>query len=190
MLPVGNMILKQPSLILAPHITPFFFTLDEVKIYDMVPVKVVNGKNMKCLSCIGTFAFSRTLTKVNALLSMSFSVALLSWKGHWVRRSVVDIMFSIFMGVFLLFIGKYVLKWVEQHSLNKFGENQECINHSKKVCLDCIQKYGIYYERYKYFEACEEHDLKKPYEYQYQTKNCAKCKDIKFRFVVLFYIMI
>ena len=106
------------------------------------------------------------------------------WKGSWVRENEVNIVFSIIVAIILFYLGNTLLYYAEKKSARKFGENEECINHNKRVCLECIEKYGIYVERYKYFEACEEHDLKKPYDYQYKTKNCAKCKDIKFRLVI------
>ena len=182
-LAVGDMILKQPCIVLSPHITPFFFTLGDIKIYDMVPINLENNKYMKSLSCIGTYSYSPTLTKLNAIISIIFAVSVICWKGVWVRGNVVNIIFSIFVSILLFYLGRFLLDYVEKKSARKFGENEECIKHNKRVCLECIEKYGIYVERYKYFEACEEHDFKKPYDYQYQTKNCAKCKNIKFRLV-------
>ena len=67
-LAIGDMILKQPIVIISPHIMPFFFTLTDIKIYDMVPVNVENGKHMKSLSCIGTYSYSPTLTKMSVII--------------------------------------------------------------------------------------------------------------------------
>ena len=45
------MISKQPCIILAPHITPYFFTIQKICVSDKVPVEMVNGKKMKTLPC-------------------------------------------------------------------------------------------------------------------------------------------
>ena len=175
---VKDILLKQPCFIFAPHFTPFFFTLGDIKFADTEPAEIVNGKNMKHLSCIGNYELSGKYTSINAITALAFSIVVFAWKGQWIT-SVPQILMCVFgalcLCVFFLFWGFYVDEDIESAT--------ECVKHDLDNCIDCTKLYGFYSEGYNPFEACEEHEEKKPYEYNVELKNCEKCKDIKLRYV-------
>ena len=175
---VANMLLKQPSLILAPHVTSYFFTLsDDVRIADTVPAKLVNRKNMKNLSCIGNYSFSPKLTAFNAILTSMFTVVLLSFKCYWITNGW-EIFFTGLVAICLLRAGFMGYKYIDGlYNLS------ECIEHNIDQCLECSRVNGFYLEEYKYFEACKDHENKEPYRYKTRIETCEKCNIIKIRCV-------
>ena len=189
---VADIILKQPSLILCPHITPFLFTLGDMKLVDTQPENVINTleiihqgdqypikERTKYLSCMGTYSLSGKLTVTNALLTAIFTTILLSWKGHWID-SVWQTFFCIFIvfAIILFFGGLYICL----PGSEDLSSLSECIEHSAKNCLECTKIYGFFAEDYKRIIPCKYHENRKPYDYATEMIDCESCKDIAVRY--------
>ena len=184
---ITDIILKQPSLILAPHITPFFYTLGEIEIIDTVSARptqritiapgspIMQKQNAKYLSCIGNYTFSPSLTIVNVIISTVFTLSLLFWKCHWITNGW-QIFFSIFVATCIWVVGLIGYKLIGGLS----GE-AKCKEHSRNKCLDCTKIYGFYVSKFKSIEPCDSHENTAPYEYKTDIETCKICKEIKIR---------
>ena len=153
---VANIIFKQPSLILAPHVTPFFFTLGDVKLVETKPTKMVNEETIKYLSCMGSYSLSGQLTVTNAVMTSLFTAILLSWKGYSIS-SAWQIFFCITIAILIIvcFGGMYIC--LPGNDLKSIAE---CIQHNAENCLECTKKYGFYADAYKKVIPCIEHENK------------------------------
>ena len=160
---VAQMIVKQPCLLLAPHITPFFFTLDMDKetMIDNIPTTMINDKEVKMVSIGASYAVSSKLTIINSLLSMIFAIALLAWKSQWVSDFWHIFFVTIVALVIFFFVG--FLGYVEVDGLYK--GDLPCVEHDQKDCLDCIRVYSFFGEAIKLIKACDDHE-QAPYQYK------------------------
>ena len=190
-LDIMHMTMKQPSVLLAPLITPFVFTMEGTKVSDKVPAKIIKEKNMKTLSCYGTFEWDARATAVNLAMSAVFTVLLLSWRSPWIDNGW-KIFGSFIIAAIILCLG--FVFWGALLSLEEKNEDddlffeldidqRECVTHQIKECVECIEMYGFYIEEYRFIEACEKHENKKPFELKkpHGWKSCEKCKDINIR---------
>ena len=166
---------------LAPHITPFTFTIEDIYVSDQEPAKIVDGKQMKSLSCYGTFECELVSTGVNVALSTTFTVLLLAWKSPWISDGW-KIFGSIIIAAMITVFGSFF--WLFFNDEEDMMETQViCIKHQKRKpeCVECIEQYGFYIKEYKRFVACKDHENKKPFESPKPTQTCNKCKEVKIR---------
>ena len=189
---ITNIIAKQPSIIMAPHITPFIFTLGKMKITDAMPTTEVNGKTMKELPCYTTYGVcvSSILNFIVLIISTSAAIC---WKDNWIIGGW-KVLFVLLM-VFGLPIMMYIVYgsidcYCSDLDFVDFETSMACIKHDKDECLECISVYGLYLERYYYFEACTEHENKKPYQSDFPTSICQKCRMINCRYTLYIYTLI
>ena len=170
-----DIISKQPSLILAPLITPFVFTLNEIHICDLQPIKLIKGKRMKSLCCIGRYSYSEKFTFINTICCTISTISLLCWKGEWISNTL-EAIFIVCSAMLMLRLGIF---WFRK--IGGLKSIFTCTKHRKLDCLECIRRYGLFIEHFKYYEACEEHDDKKPFESKIQVPDCEKCQSITLR---------
>ena len=171
---LSNMIMKQPSILLAPHITPYMFTIEKLYILEKSPARMINGKwTKKNLDCYGSYVYSEGYTLLNVVFTMTGSVGLICWKGHWISNGW-EIFGSIIVAILIFIFGLLLHIGTEDYRERR----RRCPEHDLYDCYDCLQVYGFFVEKYKEVEACEEHENKKPYEFQVGTSNCKSCKEI------------
>ena len=178
-----KMIAKQPSIVLAPYITPYTFTMKKVHILDKLPAIKDSGKMIKKLDGYGSYVYSAKFTMANAFFTMIGSVALLCWKSQVITNaSMMITIIVIAVMVFLLgfFVHKATVKYI--------SKKQVCPEHQMLDCYDCIDMYGFYVPNYKEIEACEYHEDKNPFEFTKPIKGCDKCEIIDKRFVLAIFI--
>ena len=169
---------------MAPHITAFVFTLGrKLKITDKIPATLVNGKNMKQLPCYTTFKLADG-SSINLLVLLASTSAAMCWKDAWITGGWKVLVIISSLCVPFLIMG--ILEFIESTTskLNFNEGNMKCIKHGTDECLECIGVYGLYLERYYYFEACAQHENKKPYESSIPSSQCEKCKMINFRYIL------
>ena len=129
---VAQMILKQPCLLLAPHITPFVFTLYTKNEYmiDHIPIKMVNGKEIKILSVCNGYAFSPKLTIINSMMSMVFTIALFVWKCQWISNFWYICSVGVVALLLFFFLGVLGYKMVD--GFDKDQQLYKCMEHNIK----------------------------------------------------------
>ena len=153
--------LKQPSILLAPYITPYTFTMKKVYILDKSHAKKEYGKMVKKLDCYGSYVYSERFTIANAFFTMIGSVALLCWKGQRITGGItmittIAIAFMTFL--FGFFVHKTTLKYLHK--------KQCCPEHELLDCDACIEIYGFYIENYIEQEVCEDHEDKAKFQFR------------------------
>ena len=180
---VVQMILKQPCLLLAPHITPFFFTLDDGDIKFGETLHKTDGKKheyLRTYSCHGSYSLSPNLTVINSGISMIFTLSIFSWKSQWVSN-FWHVFFVVAIESFLfLVVGIWGYK-----TINGLYKGQMiCIEHGKKSCIDCMKIYGFSMDGLKSMGVegtCLDH-YDAPYEYKTELRICNLCSSkISFR---------
>jgi hypothetical protein len=169
------MFLKEPYAYLASHVTPFFFAIKDIHISDRKPPKMVEGKNMKTLSCYGFFEYDKKKSFINTLCCFCCASILISWKSTWINGTL-EISCAFMISYFIWLFG--AMFWHGHHK----EVVEVCIDHNRKQCLPCIKFHGFYLEKYMYFKACNEHENKKPFESSTPTRRCLKCKNINIRY--------
>ena len=191
---VTDIILKQPSLILAPHITPFFFELSDIEIIDTLAVQsshritispgspLIQKKKTKYLSCIGNYAFSPRLTAVNVIISIIFTLSLLFWKSNWITNGW-ERFFSIFVAICIWVVGLIGYKMI-----GGLTGNAKCLEHFRNKCLECTKTYGFFVNKYKSITACDSHEKHTPFEYKTDIEACQVCSEIKMRYAQYLYL--
>ena len=179
---VAQMILKQPCLLLAPHITPFAFTLntENEKIIDDVPGTIKNGEMVKFLSVCNSYKFSPDLSVINTIVSMILTMAVFAWKSPWIT-SFLQIFFMVVVALALFFVvGILGYKWVG----GLYEEDLPCMVHGVEDCPECTQTYGFYGEGL--MRDCEDHG-QAPFQYKSHINNCRRCSKISRRYSLPYY---
>ena len=173
---IGNMILKQPCIILAPHVSPFFFTLGEIYVIEKPVIVTADENYVVPLDCFGTYSVSQFLTCVNSIVSFTFMIILICMKGYWITDGwkVVTCVTTAFI---IIAAGFVFIMMTHGH----IETSSDCIEHYEVQCMKCIRKYGFYVERFKLVEVCVLHTNKKPREYVIPTKDCKICGCITMR---------
>ena len=175
------MLLKQPCLLLAPHITPFAFTLntEDEKIIDEIPGTIKNGKMVKFLSVCNGYTFSPKLTIINTIMSIILTMAVGFGKSPWIS-SIWQISFVVVaMSLFFIF-GILGYKWVG----GLYEGDLPCMEHGVEDCLECMQTYGFYGEGL--MRDCEDHG-QAPFQYKSHINNCRRCSKISRRYSLPYY---
>ena len=179
---VMYMLLKQPTLMLAPYVSPFFYELGKVKMIndiDMPPVKV-NGENRpewkKPVSCIGIFTYSKKMSIINAVLSIVSTFVVLCWKGSWITNARDFLLFAIVLAM-LLVVSLRAYKYIDN-----FACELECIAHGEADCMECKTTYGFYSSGFNHVDVCQAHEHISPYNYQSEVVNCGSCQHLKIRY--------
>ena len=167
-----NMIVKQPAILLAPHITPFVFTMKKIYIVDKIKARDVDGKKQKTLSCYGSYGWTERFSFLNVLITMTGCVALLSWKAPWITEGWK--IFASAIGILILGMIIYLFE-------RDIKKSQECPEHHLMDCYDCIEVYGFFVENFEEVEVCEFHEDVEPFEYTRSTSDCDKCERINKR---------
>ena len=174
-----KMIAKQPSIVLAPYITPYTFTMKKVYILDRSPARaeIESGKKIKKLDFYGSYVYSERFTIVNAFVTMIGSVTLLCWKSKWISNGSMMIT-TIIVAVMVFLFGFLVHKGTKKF----LRKNEVCPEHELLDCYACIETYGFYAQNYQEIEACDYHENKSPFEFTISTEDCEKCRIIDKRF--------
>ena len=176
-LPLLKMVWRQPSLILAPHLTPFMFTIEKVYVTDRNLVKIVNERKMKKLSCYGSYILSERYTWANIVATMVFTVSLLIWKGYWITDGHQTFI-ALIMAVLTLTVMGLLFKFFLRKGM---VADPKCLQHNESKCLECIEMFGFYIDNDEEFEACEEHEGIKLFYFKTSPKDCIKCSVIDIR---------
>ena len=170
---VFRIIGHQPSIFLAPHLTPLMFTVKKVYVSDQIPATLnTNGVKIKRLCCYGSYELSERFTWANLIITMMFSVFLVCWKGYWITNGW-KIFVSIVLGIILFGLFGFL-----QMYTNTESKHQNCPKHDKEECFECIQVYGFFNVIDKEFEACEDHEDIKRFLFKTSPEECKKCKII------------
>ena len=182
------MILNQPCLLLAPHITPFVWSLntDDEKIIDNIKETIVDGDRVKMMSVCTSYAFSPKFTVINATVSMIFSTIVFAWKTQLFSDSwnISFVTVSTIVIIFIFFIGIQGYNWV-----GGLYRDLPCVEHDDNRCSECMRAYSFYGAGLKTVEPCEEH-IVAPYRYENDPQDCAKCSEITSRYCVRNYLSI
>ena len=135
------MILKQPCIILAPHVSPFFFNLNQIEVFEKPKIIADDGSFVVPLKCFGTYSVNTKLTQVNMILSFIFTGALICAKGYWITDvwQAVSCVFVLLVIMVVGFVG--VTTTHEKFETKKLHEI--CIKHERVMYIRCIEQYGF-----------------------------------------------
>ena len=93
----------------------------------------------------------------------------------------------VVMIFFVIFPARLIGYMFDEKYLKK---RSDCIEHGDQNCMPCIKRYGFYIENFQYTEMCEDHEVKKPFEYKTPIENCRKCKMVNERYAILKSVLI
>ena len=182
---IVQMILKQPCLLLAPHLTPFFFTLNigNAKLVDDISIyRIEDGNRKKRVSICISYLTSLTYTFLNSFLSMILMWACFIWNG----KSQANPYYYPFIGLASMFflIGFFSCGFwcIYRHepSFHKLRKDLYCVEHEIEHCPDCMRVYSFYQQDFMSIEECEDHE-QTPYEYKTDIRDCEICTNISMR---------
>ena len=171
---VAYIILKQPAMILAPHITPFVFVLERFQDIDTKLVDTPATSKVKLLSCLGNFSVSWKFSCLNVVVTQIFLLSIVFWRGYGFI-SPLSIEGMVFIAIFAIsatFVCYAVGKSI------KIGSRVICIEHNLENCVECGRKYGFFAENVTPTDICKDHE-KAPYKYSSDIKYCRPCQKIK-----------
>lgn len=169
-----NIILKQPSLIAAPVITPFMYGLKADTRIDYEVIDIDN--KMAKHSQNGYFEVNFNMTHVNNIFTVVFASAGLIVKAQMKMEVVISgAVGFLTLTAFLLILMMLINHKEKKKAENNFYEEETslCIKHrsEKNTCIECMELYGFYVDKsYKNCMVCSAHYRKQP---------CWRCRKIK-----------